>query len=467
MPKKKFIDKKKAVTFKLVHRSQRDPLIADENAPQHVLVEAKPMDESKRKEEQMKYGVYFDDDYNYLQHLRDVDYTVDWEEEKKIDKSKNEKSKSEGINLPSSVFASAVEEKEGLLNKAVLPVGPQPDWDPDIVAAMDEDFDYQDPNNQIDDDFVLQAECRAEDKDKVEDDNDDEWEDVCDDEDDLSSNFSDEESDEEEDDYYGQDYFSKEETKSHFTNYSMSSSIIRRNEGLKTLDERFETLFEKEYANDCDIGALELDEITGNIDINKSKILGQLLGEIKDDKQQIENDEDIKRKILEYLSNEDKRPEEMCNIEINDIRKKGENDRFDCESIISTYSNLYNHPKLICEDKKIKINSKTGIPMGVLDKPGLTAKKLAKLDALNNDIDNRNSQAKSVCSRQSRLTTLSIRSKDETTLERKARKSVLKQFRRERRSEKKLNKIAFKNEAIRQNKELKNLQNNFNNIKLV
>lgn len=36
--KKKFIDRKKAVTFNLVHRSQRDPLAADETAPQRVLV---------------------------------------------------------------------------------------------------------------------------------------------------------------------------------------------------------------------------------------------------------------------------------------------------------------------------------------------------------------------------------------------------------------------------------------------
>lgn len=36
--KKKFIDKKKAVTFHLVHRSQHDPLFVDESAPQHVLV---------------------------------------------------------------------------------------------------------------------------------------------------------------------------------------------------------------------------------------------------------------------------------------------------------------------------------------------------------------------------------------------------------------------------------------------
>ena len=36
--KKKFIDKKNAVTFHLVHRSQRDPLQADDDAPQHVLM---------------------------------------------------------------------------------------------------------------------------------------------------------------------------------------------------------------------------------------------------------------------------------------------------------------------------------------------------------------------------------------------------------------------------------------------
>ncbi|KAJ6647158.1 Protein LTV1 like, partial [Pseudolycoriella hygida] len=36
--KKKFIDKKNAITFHLVHRSQHDPLITDETAPQHVLV---------------------------------------------------------------------------------------------------------------------------------------------------------------------------------------------------------------------------------------------------------------------------------------------------------------------------------------------------------------------------------------------------------------------------------------------
>ena len=29
--------------------------------------------------------------------------------------------------------------------------------DPDIVAALDEDFDYDDPDNELDDDFMIQA----------------------------------------------------------------------------------------------------------------------------------------------------------------------------------------------------------------------------------------------------------------------------------------------------------------------
>ena len=35
--------------------------------------------------------------------------------------------------------------------------GPQLDWDPDIVAGLDEDFNFDDPENQLGDDFVVQA----------------------------------------------------------------------------------------------------------------------------------------------------------------------------------------------------------------------------------------------------------------------------------------------------------------------
>lgn len=31
------------------------------------------------------------------------------------------------------------------------------DFDPDIVAALDDDFDFDDPANLLEDDFILQA----------------------------------------------------------------------------------------------------------------------------------------------------------------------------------------------------------------------------------------------------------------------------------------------------------------------
>lgn len=115
----------------------------------------KKKDDSKRKEEQRKYGIYFDDDYDYLQHLKDVNtLTAEWERVDSTTSKINESYNAPKINLPSSVFASNVEEKVGLLNKAAPISGLQLDLDPDIVAAMDDDFDYDNPENQLEDNFM-------------------------------------------------------------------------------------------------------------------------------------------------------------------------------------------------------------------------------------------------------------------------------------------------------------------------
>ena len=156
------------MTFHLVHRSQRDPLVADESAPQRVLVpvaerqqdktKSKTKQEiEKQKEEQKKYGVFFDDDYNYLQHLA-PEQTADAKVEFiRVEKSNQDKKRTEKdqpkINLPSSVFESNVEEKVGLLNKVPI-LGPRPDLDPDVVAALDDDFNYSDPENELEDNFI-------------------------------------------------------------------------------------------------------------------------------------------------------------------------------------------------------------------------------------------------------------------------------------------------------------------------
>lgn len=103
--KRQFVNKKSATTFQLVHRSQRDPQIHNEEAPQRVFVPIQTkvkqsssadalleqnsiagrkniqtrrelegeFDSAVRENEgeAAEYGVYFDDtEYDYMQHLR-------------------------------------------------------------------------------------------------------------------------------------------------------------------------------------------------------------------------------------------------------------------------------------------------------------------------------------------------------------------------------------------------------------
>ncbi|PSN51643.1 Protein LTV1 [Blattella germanica] len=443
MPKaRKFIDRKKAVTFHLVHRSQKDPLIVDETAPQHVLLPAsvdktKTSDKTKRKEEQQKYGIFFDDDYDYLQHLRDANQiSVDWEP---VGQSSNQAAK---LKLPSSVFASEVEEDVGLLNRAAPHSGPRLDLDPDIVAAMDEDFDYDNPENELEDNFMELANAEGSD---------------CEDGSDVDSlmdNFSSNGniSDEENDDVASLDgpqyTFADEETKSHFTNYSMSSSM-----------------FTKTYG-DTDIGPLECEEIDGHIAPDSDLMLQyakEMEEELKINRPILEPDHDTKETFeVDEFSEED--DEGIILLDVPENPKE----RWDCESILSTYSNIYNRPKLITEPekpKKIRVSGKTGIPLGVLDGGSkLTARALAKFNCVDDTKSPKEDETESVVST---LSILSIRPKDETPEERAQRKKSLREYRKERRLEKKANTLAFKEEKKKQEKIILNNKKNIPGIHIV
>ncbi|RZF37679.1 hypothetical protein LSTR_LSTR003090 [Laodelphax striatellus] len=410
--KKRFIDKKNAVTFHLVHRSQQDPLVTDEKAPQHVLVQQETKESKKvdPKEEQKKYGIYFDDDYDYLQHLRERKPTVNHWQETPAPNCK--------INLPSSVFASEVEEEVGMLNKAAPQPGLRLDLDPDIVAAMDEDFDFDNPDNELEDDFVAMADgVASEEGSDVEyyDEEEEEGEDGSD---------KDWETDEENDKFEVESNFSEEETKSRFTQYSMTSSVIRRNEKLTMLDEKFEQMF-AEY-DDNEIGALDCEEIEGNVDV-KSDLLMQYAEEYSkaNEKQYFEPD----RKAVTFKDCSDESGEEFDRVVVE------EKPQWDCESILSTHSNLYNHPKLIQEPSKIKLDRR-GVPILA---PKLTAKALAQLGDGCKPSTGPGSLASAV-------SLLSIRSKDESAEERKQRKKAFREHKSERRAERKMNKEAFKEE---------------------
>lgn len=465
--KKAFIEKNKAVTFHLVHRSQRDPLVADEKAPQHVLIPASKVEAEKRKEEQRQFGVFFDDDYDYLQHLKEPIQPTELvcaslppregrvliTEDGKVEEEETEMHTlpAVSINLPSSVFASEFEEEVGLLNKAAPISGPRLDMDPDIVAALDEDFDYDDPENVLEDDFILKANNAVGDENE---DDSDEWEDTD----------EEESGEEEEEDEYNSDgplsedgdramrefMFAEEETKSRFTEYSLTSSIMRRNEQLTLLDDRFEKFFEQ--FDDDEIGALDNAELEGFIDPNSIRLEEVIKDYYIQKAKEYQKPDDLGPKALPAVNEEEE--EEKPEIETILIEEPP-TEKWDCETVLSTYSNLYNHPKLIQDPPKpkpIKVSSKTGIPKDVLPERGLTAKQAERMERIN-DLD------------LPRVST-QPRPKEEDKEARKARKQAIKEERKERRVEKKANKMAFKQEKTRQEREQMNLRSNMQGLKL-
>ncbi|XP_058829220.1 protein LTV1 homolog [Topomyia yanbarensis] len=477
MGKKKFIDKKKAVTFRLVNRSQQDPLFVDENAPQHVLVpvsapsrddprasgvasrasnSAGKIDTDKRRTEQAKFGIYFDDDYDYLQHLREPGRNeVYWEP---VQPSKTAGAEKVSIQLPSSVFASEVEEQDGLMKKKALQrPGPRPDWDPDVVAALDEDFNHDDPVNQLEDNFMELA--MGGDGEAMDDDDDGLFGEDSEGEEygsDIDSNEAGMSGDNEELDGLGPLKFDREETKSRFTEYSMSSSVIRRNEQLSLLDDRFEKFYEQ--YDDPELGALDCEDIEGHVDINDGVLLqyAEQYRKERDEKYDIAYDKQWDKERILKLQEVSSDEEEMVELEVEDEAQK----KWDCESILSTYSNIYNHPKMIEEPKKrksvpkITINPKTGLPMNALgtDSGKLTVKSLAKLDHEESVVSKPATGPKSLCAGSviSTLSVLSIRPKDESPEEKRERKKLLKEYRNERRIERKANTAAFKQEKKQQ-----------------
>ncbi|XP_032778401.2 protein LTV1 homolog [Daphnia magna] len=480
---KKFIDKKNAVTFNLVHRSQKDPLAADEKAPQRVLVpiglkteknaesssSSKSMEPGNQKEELAKLGIYFDDDYNYLQHLRDVKQTAEWElaednKNSRVWKAPVVKGLSDHkykLTLPSSVFQSEVEETVGLLNRAAPHSGPRPDLDPDIVAAMDDDFNFDDPDNELEDDFVVCANGVPSDAETDEDDED--------------SNTEGEEEEEDDDDVLcdmrsdcGQRSPDNDDNKSRFTEYSMTSSVIRRNAQLSLLDDRFEQMM-AQY-DDEEMGALDCEEIEGHITLQDEEVLklaeayeygktegirlGREIGKVA--REEVEGA--VERYLEKYQSDEDE----------DSSSSEGEQERkWDCESILSTYSNIYNHPKLISEpqnSKVIKVCPKTGVPLNVLGKPGLTKKFLDQFDQETGVSKKTCAETQSIIST---LSAISIRPKDETPEQRTERKRLVKEYRQERRKEKKANALAFKEEKKLQEKQNINNRKNVSGIRLL
>lgn len=235
----RWIDKKTAARYEVVHRSHRDPLYHAQDAPERVLrpVEGKrgrPSTSIAWLEEQLGniqrrdnegeaslYGVYYDDSsYDYMQHLRPVD------EGPALDET-----------LPHEVLPQQTEVLTSYQDQQEVPdalSGFQPDMDPSLREVLEalEDEAYVD---QEEDGFFSQLAVDGERSDREDED--------CD-SDDTAKGVSMQAA---HDNTPGSRKKKiAREARSISSGYSMSSSSVFRNAGLTLLDDRFDQI-EEEY----------------------------------------------------------------------------------------------------------------------------------------------------------------------------------------------------------------------------
>ncbi|KAI9772938.1 MAG: hypothetical protein M1840_008820 [Geoglossum simile] len=193
MPTKRWIDKKNATTFALVHRPQNDPKIHDEDASDMVFKEvATPNQKVKTRndlEEELcldptsvranegeaaLHGIYYDDtSYDYMQHMRDLGAST---EAHFVEAPSAQKQKGKGKQkLEDALRDVSIEDEPKLaqpllLDEDILPsrnlrkatyqdqqdvpdvlAGFQPDMDPRLREALEalEDEAYVDDDDEV------------------------------------------------------------------------------------------------------------------------------------------------------------------------------------------------------------------------------------------------------------------------------------------------------------------------------
>jgi len=271
--------------------------------------------------------------------------------------------------------------------------------DPEIMEALEGGSDDE-GFEELPDDFVKLANLEELPEDV------EEW---------RGNNFEDEDSEE---DYSNEDGDESKKQPKERLKYDKETLTEQRS----ILEERFEKVLEEYDENDSEEEEGEEGKEPTVMDPNLESILNEFLEENKKRIHHEDGVSDITRKMAQID------PLKSSDIEQEwEYLKIQQEPEFDVASMTSTYSNLYNHPKLIEEpqEKRIKLSVKTGIPIGVLpDKP----KK----------------------QKPSRENLGTARTADETIEQKKERKKQIKEERREKRQNKKNLKIAFKTEHVNQ-----------------
>ncbi|TFK77525.1 Low temperature viability protein [Pluteus cervinus] len=375
--------------------------------------------------EAVEYGIYYDDtDYDYMQHLRPIGVQVDGVESVLLEAPLPAKAKSKKqpglslVDIPADALPSAHELPRTYESQQAVPesiAGFQPDMDPHLRQVLEALEDEAFIDDDLSDDFfgelVKDGERGSEEDLEFEFDEDgivetgeaegqdpDTWED-------RFAQFKKTRqteahySDDEDESETGDTISGLPETRviggkkrrkgsSVASGYSMTSSSMYRNDALQLLDERFDHMITKNYHEDEDEepeheDAEDSDEapelITSREDFNSmvNEFLNdfEVLGRKLKPKLEGETGADKLETIRRALGQDERvrvasaDPEDDQDILVpKDIDE--EKDRWDCETILSTYSNLENHPRLIrARDSKhvpkIRLDPKTGLPIVV------------------------------------------------------------------------------------------------------
>ncbi|GLB35737.1 putative low temperature viability protein [Lyophyllum shimeji] len=448
---------------------------------------------------------YDDTEYNYMQHLRTVGVQEDGVESVLIEAPSTSKAskaaakKTNGIemrDLPPEVLASEKELPRTYESQQAIPesiAGFQPDMDPhlrQVLEALEDDAFVKD---DLEDDFFTQLvadgergsdgavdfefeEGGVEDEESRGGDEDDEeeagWEERFA-EFKKAQKTAQARSDDGYDGSEGGDTVGtlpaisviggkkRRKGTSDASGYSMSSSSMYRNEALQTLDERFDQMIIKQYneddedtpsseENDLDDEAPELitsredfesmmDEFLNDYEILGRKMKLKLDGESGVDKLDTMRramGQDDRVRLREPGEGEEDDDEILMPLDVDDKQ-----DRWDCETILTTYSNLENHPRLIrARDSKpvakIHLDPKTGFPMVVDSTPSKTISARARA-ALEKEEDDSGSNSDTP------VRQTITRPRGESKEDKKARKAAVKAERQTRRADKKAVKEQF------------------------
>ncbi|KAI0348151.1 LTV-domain-containing protein [Trametopsis cervina] len=536
MPSKSIFRKPEAQHFQLVHRSLRDPLIHDPEASQHVLKQFERPNERKGKSradlervltddstrpnvgEAAEYGIYYDDtEYDYMQHLRPVGLREDGVDSVLIEAPSSSKVKAKSkdpisiIDIPSEALPSTSEMPRTYESQQAIPSsisGFQPDMDPHLRQVLEALEDDEFVEDDLQDNFFGELVSGGERKTDEEIEfsfaeeglNEDTSEAIADDDTGeeegweaqfarfqkaqkaaASSSHSDIDGHSDDGDTVGSlPQFSvlggkkRRKAGSDASGYSMSSSSMFRNEGLTTLDERFDQL-QKEYdseeeqqEDDSDTdSAPELITSREDFDammnefLDKYEIVGGKMRAVLPGETAVDKLDTIRKALGEAkIRDVDEDSEDDDILMPVDIDE--EKDRWDCETILTTYSNLENHPRLIrarhiTATPRIRLDPRTGMP--AVGEATPRTKHAGLLKEEDGDIERRkyvefpNDPRFNVHALAAAHVTIS-RPKDESKEDKKSRKHAVKAERHARRVDKKAMKEQFTSEIKQQSKRL-------------